>query len=113
MHFAFLLSDNGGISELWFTRCGDTASGLDFALYGSFLPVLVGHFVKSQQGAAAGQRLCKAEFAEGRLHAAVADAVVSDLVWGKKHRLTGAQLGKRQSLGSRTPSTPARLRVWV
>lgn len=81
MHFAFLLLDKGGISKLWFTRCGGTASRLDFALYGSFLPVLMGHFVKSQQGAAAGQRLCKAEFAEGRLHAAVTDAVVSDLVY--------------------------------
>lgn len=113
MHFAFLLLDKGGISELWFTRCGGTASRLDFALYGSFLPVLMGHFVKSQQGAAAGQRLCKAEFAEGRLHTAVTDAVVSDLVWGKKHRVTGAQLGRGQSLGSPTPFSPGRLRVWA
>lgn len=74
------------------------ASRLDFAFYRSFPPVLTGHFVKSQQGAAAGQRLCKAEFAEGGLHAAVTDAVVPDLVWGKKHRFTGVRLGKGRVL---------------
>lgn len=73
---------------------GEEGGALDFAFDRSFPRVLAGHFVKSQQGAAAGQRLCKAEFAEGGLHAAVTDAVVPGLVWGRKHRFTGVRPGK-------------------
>lgn len=58
----------------------ETAGGLNLAFDGSFLPVVVGHLVQCEQRAAAGQRVCEAEFAEGRLHAAVTDAVVSQLV---------------------------------
>lgn len=61
-------------------RARGTASRLDLALDGSLLPVVVGHLVKREQRAAAGQRVCEAELAEGGLHAAVTDAVVSQLV---------------------------------
>lgn len=61
-------------------RVWETASGLNLAFDGPFLPVVVGHLVEREQWAAAGQRVCEAEFAEGRLHAAVTDAVVSQLV---------------------------------
>lgn len=68
-----------GTAGLWCSGCRKRR-GLNFAFDRSFLPVIVGHFVKREQGAAARQRVCEAELAEGRLHAAVTDAVVSQLV---------------------------------